>query len=130
MLDRAAWLFIGVIAVALGLGADTVAADPWRDKLKAAEARRAAPYRRALRNDKLLLALQHTAYILLPDGARVTPERLAAASVWFEDAMPERLCSDGQAVHTLWRYEFDAQHRLVKRSHQDYCGHPPDAAWR
>lgn len=130
MLDRAGWVFIGLIAGALGAEAGRAEADPGRDRLKAAEAERAAPYRRVLRNDKLLLALQRTAYILLPDGARVTPERLAAATVWFEDAMPERVCPDGQPVHTLWRYEFDAQHRLVKRSHQDHCGHPPDAAWR
>jgi hypothetical protein len=98
-------------------------------QLQASEERRAAPYRRVLRNDKLAIALRETAYVLLPSGARVTPERLAAARVWFEDATPEQLCANGLPVHTLWRFEFDADQRLVKQSHRAYCGHPPDAAW-
>ena len=65
--------------------------------------------RRQLRADKLALAL--AGHPLLPDGARVTAARLAAAPVWFEDEAPTSRCADGQPRHRLWRYAFDEAHR-------------------
>jgi hypothetical protein len=99
-------------------------------KLKAANTTSEAPYRKVLKNDKLRLWLRDTTYFELAGGGKLTPERLAATKVWFQHGTPEKACTNGLAVHTLRRFQFDAQHKLVKETVHDYCGHPPDSAWR
>jgi type II secretory pathway pseudopilin PulG len=98
-------------------------------KLNAANATAEAPYRKVLKNDKLRLWIRDTTYFELAGGGKLTPERLAATKVWFQHGTPEKVCSNGLAVHTLRRFQFDAQHKLVKETVHDYCGHPPDSAW-
>jgi hypothetical protein len=96
---------------------------------QAAEDARAAPFKKLLKNDKLRIALKDADFILLPDGAKATPDHLAAASVWFEDASPSKRCPDGAQVHVLHRYQFNAQQKLAKVTDRDYCGRPPAAAF-
>jgi hypothetical protein len=103
---------------------------PAMAEAQGAQAAAEAPYRKVLKNDKLKLWLKDTSYIMLAGNPKVTPARLAAARVWFEDATPERFCSNGAQVHTLYRFQFDANHKLVKSSEKTYCGHPPASAWR
>jgi hypothetical protein len=99
-------------------------------KLQAAEDARAAPFKKLLKNDKLRIALQDTDYIMLPGGAKATPERLAAANVWFEDASPSKVCPNGAQVHVLHRYQFDKQQKLAKVTDHEFCGRPPAGAFR
>jgi hypothetical protein len=99
-------------------------------KLKAANDEAEAPYRKVLKNDKLRLWLRDTTYFELAGVAKLTPERLAATRVWFQHGTPEKVCSNGLGVHTLRRFQFDAQHKLVKETVRDFCGNPPDSAWR
>ncbi|HET7506704.1 MAG TPA: hypothetical protein VFK02_37040 [Kofleriaceae bacterium] len=101
---------------------------PAKANLDAAEAAHAAPFKKLLRNDKLRMALRDFDYIMLPGGGKVTPASLAAANVWFEDASPDRVCTNGLKVHVLHRYQFDGQHKLVKVTDREFCGKPPGAA--
>jgi hypothetical protein len=94
------------------------------------DAARAAPYKKLLKNDKLRLALEETDFLMLAGGGKVTPQRLAATNLWFEDASPNKVCANGAQVHTLRRYQFDAQQKLAKVTNHDYCGRPPAAAFR
>jgi hypothetical protein len=96
---------------------------------QAAEDTRAAPFKKLLKNDKLRIALQDADFIMLPNGARATPDHLAAAGVWFEDASPSKRCPNGAQVHVLHRYQFDAQQKLAKVTDREYCGRPPAAAF-
>jgi hypothetical protein len=89
---------------------------------------RAAPYKKLLKNDKLRIALQDTDFIMLPGGLPVTPSRLAAANVWFEDASPSKVCPDGAHVHVLHRYQFNAQQKLASVTDREFCGRPPASA--
>jgi hypothetical protein len=78
-----------------------------------------------LTNDKLKVALTYQE-VILPGGARTTdPQRMATTSVWFEDFSPSRVCSDGRQVHSLRRYQFGSDQRIVKTTEQDYCGGAP-----
>jgi hypothetical protein len=99
-------------------------------KLQAAEDARAAPFKKLLKNDKLRIALQDTDYIMLPGGAKATPQRLAATNVWFEDASPSKVCPNGAQVHVLHRYQFDGQQKLAKVTDHEFCGRPPASAFR
>jgi hypothetical protein len=88
-----------------------------------------APYRKALTGDKLKVALTYQE-VILPGGARTTdPQRMATASVWFEDFSPSRVCNDGRQVHSLRRYQFGGDQRIVKTTEQDYCGAAPISAF-
>jgi hypothetical protein len=102
---------------------------PGKAAADAAEEAHAAPYRKVLKNDKLQTALTRDCCLLLPGGAKLSPERLAAANVWFEDASPDHVCTNGLQVHVLHRYQFDAQQRLVKVTDREFCGTPPSAAF-
>ena len=87
------------------------------------------PYRKVLTNDKLKVALTYQE-VILPGGARTTdPQRMATASVWFEDFSPSRACNDGRQVQNLRRYQFDSDQRIVKTTEQDYCGGAPLSAF-
>ena len=122
--------------IASRAGSGTVQAqyDKWcvagKAKLDAAAEQRAAPFKKVLKNDKLAKALRDFDFLMLPGGAKVTPERLAAMNVWFEDASPSRQCSNGLQVHVLHRYQFNAQHKLVKVTDREFCGRPPASALR
>jgi hypothetical protein len=88
-----------------------------------------APYRKVLTNDKLKVALTYQE-VILPGGARTTdPQRMATASVWFEDFSPSRVCNGGRQVHNLRRYQFGSDQRIVKTTEQDYCGGAPLSAF-
>ena len=88
-----------------------------------------APYRKALTNDKLKVALTYQE-VILPGGARTTdPQKMAAVSVWFEDFSPSRVCNDGRQIHNLRRYQFGSDQRIVKTTEQDYCGGAPLSAF-
>ncbi len=88
-----------------------------------------APYRKVLTSDKLKVALTYQE-VILPGGARTTdPRKMAAASVWFEDFSPSKVCNDGRQVHNLRRYQFGSDQRIVKTTEQDYCGGAPLSAF-
>jgi hypothetical protein len=97
-----------------------------KDKNEAA----AEPYRKALANDKLKVALTYQE-VILPGGARTTnPQKMAQASVWFEEFEPTRYCNDGRQIHMIRRYQFDSGQKTVKTTEQDYCGGAPLSAYR
>jgi hypothetical protein len=88
-----------------------------------------APYRKVLTSDKLKVALTYQE-VILPGGARTTdPQRMATASVWFEDFSPSKVCNDGRQVHNLRRYQFGSDQRIVKTTEQEYCGGAPLSAF-
>ena len=96
---------------------------------KAKTAASEAPYRKVLTSDKLKVALTYQE-VILPGGARTTdPQRMATASVWFEDFSPSKVCNDGRQVHNLRRYQFGSDQRIVKTTEQDYCGGAPLSAF-
>jgi hypothetical protein len=101
-----------------------------QSKLDAANAEAEGPYRKVLKSDKLRLWIRDTTYFELAGGGNLTPQRLAATNVWFQHGTPEKSCTNGLPVHTLRRFQFNAQHKLVKETVRDFCGRPPDSAWR
>lgn len=104
--------------------------EPGLSRANAKTAASEEPYRKELTSDKLRVALTYQE-ILLPGGARTSdPHKMAAASVWFVDFSPSKICSDGRQVHNLRRYQFRNDQRLVKTTEQDYCGSAPLSAFR
>lgn len=102
-----------------------------KDKFAEAEDKRTAPLRKALKNDKLAMALKDADAIVLPGGSGTdNPQRLAAASVWFIDTSPPEQCRDGRQLHRVHRYQFDADQKLRGTSDHDYCGAPPSSAFK
>jgi hypothetical protein len=99
-------------------------------KAKAKIAAREAPYRAVLKADKLEMALVDP-YFLMPGGKGTSkPADLAAASVWFRDASPDRVCpGNGKQVHTLHRYPFDGGGKLLQVTDKDFCGEIPGSAY-
>jgi hypothetical protein len=91
---------------------------------------REAPFRRELKNDKLGLAIKYGGFFLPGGQGTGDPHALAAASVWFLDLSPSRHCLDGRQVHTLRRYQFASDQRLVRTSEQEYCGSAPRSAFQ
>lgn len=92
-------------------------------------AKRAAPYRKVLKNDKLKLALGYdvTAVYVLPGGDRsMNPKKLAAARVWFDTTSApsneHQYCADGRRRTLVRKYEFDREHVLVKTTPSETCG--------
>lgn len=57
---------------------------------------------------------------------------MAKATVWFHLCWSfDNDCNnDSEQTHTLDRWQFDAAHNLVKSSSKDYCGVPPESAYR
>lgn len=89
-----------------------------------------APFRKELRDDKLKLALKYGS-VFLPGGAGTSDaHRMAMASVWFLDLSPPKHCVNGLQVHSIRRYQFDANQHLERTSEQDYCGSAPSSAFR
>lgn len=123
------------------------AVEALRDKyciepLKQATAKTAdseAPYRAVLRNDKLKMVIAsppgHIRTYAVPGGEYSTDQKkLAAASVWFDNASAPsneiQVCRTGGKRITLRRYAFDAQHKLVSHTSQEFCGSIPSSAYR
>jgi len=102
-----------------------------KDKFAKAEDERTAPLRKALKNDKLAMALKDADAIILPGGSGTDdPQKLAAAPVWFIDTSPPEQCRDGRQLHRVHRYQFDAEQKLRGTTDHDYCGAPPSAAFK
>ena len=98
-----------------------------------------APYRAALKNDKLRLVVDEThggiTSYALPGGKYTDDaQKLAAAPVWFLDVGPpsneNQYCLNGGKRNSVRRYSFDAQHKLLGTTQKEYCGDPPPAAYR
>lgn len=102
-------------------------------------AARHAPYRANLKADKLRLVIDEThggvtSYAL--PGGKYTDDamKLAAAPVWFLDVGPpsneRQYCPSGGKRHSVRRYSFNAQHKLLGTTQKEYCGDPPASAYR
>jgi hypothetical protein len=92
-------------------------------------AKREAPFRKTLKNDKLAFALGHNvtaSYVLAGGDASMNPAKLAAAKIWFDSTSAPsneaQHCADGRRRTLVRRYEFDKEHRLVKTTTKEYCG--------
>ena len=102
-------------------------------------AKRHAPYRAALKGDKLRLVIDethgHVSSYALP-GGRYTDDakKLAAAPVWFLDvgapSNERQYCPGGGKRKFVRRYSFDAQHKLLGTTQKEFCGDPPASAYR
>lgn len=100
---------------------------------------RHAPYRAALRNDKLDLVIDethgHVSSYALPGGQYTEdPGKLAAAPVWFLDlgapSNEVQTCVNGAPRKIVRRYNFDDDHVLLGTTEKEYCGEPPAEAYR
>lgn len=110
--------------------------DAGATKAKELRAAEEAPFRKALKADKLRLALQfwHSGWILAGGSTTSDPVKLAKADLWFVDLSRvdpgKPTCAGGKDVHTVRRHQFDATHALVKTTEKEYCGSPPSSAFR
>jgi hypothetical protein len=102
-------------------------------------AKRHAPYKAALKNDKLRLVIDethgHVSSYALPGGQYTDDaKKLAAASTWFLDvgapSNERQYCPGGGKRKFVRRYTFDAQHRLTGTTQKEFCGDPPASAYR
>jgi len=100
---------------------------------------RFAPYRANLKADKLRLVIDEThggiKSYALPGGKYTSDAKLlAAAAVWFLDVGPPsnelQYCPNGGKRHSVRRYSFNAQHKLLGTTQKEYCGDPPASAYR
>jgi len=100
---------------------------------------RFAPYRANLKADKLRLVIDEThggiTSYALPGGKYTSDAKLlAAAAVWFLDVGPPsnelQYCPNGGKRHSVRRYSFNAQHKLLGTTQKEYCGNPPASAYR
>ena len=100
---------------------------------------RFAPYRANLKADKLRLVIDEThggiTSYALPGGKYTSDAKLlAAAAVWFLDVGPPsnelQYCPNGGKRHSVRRYSFNAQHKLLGTTQKEYCGAPPASAYR
>jgi hypothetical protein len=93
-----------------------------------------APLRAALKEDKLMIALDRKQTQFYGVGMKplVTPAQMAASKLWFIHSWSEEeTCrSNGRAVHRLRRYAFNAKHVLADETNKDFCGAPPKSAYR
>ena len=108
-------------------------------KVNADVATKHAPYRAALKNDKLRLVIDEThghvrSYALAGGQYTSDAKRLAAAPVWFLDVGPatneRQNCPGGGKRATVRRYAFDGQHNLTGTTSKEYCGSPPSSAYQ
>lgn len=102
-------------------------------------AKRHAPYRAALKGDKLRLVIDethgHVRSYALPGGQYTEDaKKLAAASTWFLDvgapSNERQYCPGGGKRKFVRRYTFDGQHKLLGTTQKEYCGDPPASAYR
>jgi hypothetical protein len=102
-------------------------------------AARHAPYKTALKADKLRLVIDEThghvsSYALAGGKYTDDAKALAAARVWFLDigraTNDTRFCVNGGKLTKVRRYSFDANHKLLGTTEKEYCGTPPASAYR
>ncbi len=97
-------------------------------------ASREAPFRKVLKADKLAMALTTGAFYVPGGKVSSDPATLAAATVWFSDTQSansnRKTCNGGQEIHTVHRYQFDAEHKLVKTTDTYHCGKVPASAFK
>ena len=102
-------------------------------------AKRHAPYKAALKNDKLRLVIDethgHVSSYALPGGQYTDDaKKLAAASTWFLDvgapSNERQHCPGGGKRKFVRKYTFDAQHKLTGTAQKEFCGDPPASAYR
>ena len=98
-----------------------------------------APYKAALKADKLDLVVDEThggiTSYAMPGGKYTDdPKLLAAALVWFLDIGPpsneSEYCVNGAKRHSVRRYSFNAQQKLLGTTQKEFCGDPPASAYR
>ena len=109
------------------------------NKITGDVAARHAPYRAALRNDKLNMMIDEThghvrSYALAGGQYTDDAKRLAVAPVWFLDvgapSNEAQNCLSGGKRNTVRRYTFDAQHNRTGTTERHYCGNPPASAYQ
>jgi hypothetical protein len=102
-------------------------------------AARHAPYKAALKNDKLRLVIDethgHVSSYALPGGQYTSDaKKLAAAPVWFLDlgapSNERQNCPSGGKRKIVRKYTFDANHKLLGTTQKEFCGDPPASAYR
>jgi hypothetical protein len=100
---------------------------------------RHAPYKAALKNDKLRLVIDethgHVMRYALPGGQYTDDaKKLASAPAWFLDvgapSNERQNCPSGGKRNIVRKYTFDAQHKLTNTSSKEYCGNPPPSAYQ
>ena len=100
---------------------------------------RFAPYRANLKADKLRLVIDEThggvtSYALAGGKYTSDAKKLADAPVWFLDVGPPsnelQYCPNGGKRHSVRRYSFNAQHKLLGTTEKEYCGDPPASAYQ
>ena len=99
-----------------------------------------APYRKALKNDKLKMVVStsppgHIFQFAVPGGEYTRDAgKLAAASVWFDNASApsneRQVCPTGGKRIFLRRYSFDANHNLLNNTSREYCGDIPASGYK
>ncbi len=106
---------------------------------KTQTAGREAPYREALKADKLKMVIGsppgHIRSYAVPGGEYTSdPKKLAAAAVWFDNASAPsneiQVCKTGGKRIYLRRYAFDGQHKLTGQSSKEFCGNIPSTAYQ
>lgn len=92
-----------------------------RDSKKAAFE---APFRKALKNDKLGIFLdyrrEHGIILAGGDDSEV-PGKIAKARTWYTWRLGQN-CADGRTKYIVRRYDFDAEHRIAKQTVAEHCG--------
>ena len=113
--------------------------DAGMNQAKAKTAGSEAPYRSALKGDKLKMVINsppgHIRTYAVPGGEYTTDaKKLAAASVWFDNASApsneRQTCPTGGKRINLRRYTFDAQHTMTGNTSREFCGDIPSSAYR
>jgi hypothetical protein len=99
----------------------------WCDAgLKVAQAeqdKKDAPYKKAMKGEKLRMALQYRGVFLAGGEVTDDPNRMASAKVWFIDTEPPTWCANFAQSHVLHRYEFNGD-ELAKTTNINTCGAP------
>lgn len=89
-----------------------------------------APFRAALKGDKLKWALRERGAFLPGGGSTADPHQMLLAPVWFSQIVGPKTCADGRDVYTLTRLQFGSDQQLLSQSSHEYCGRPPASAYR
>jgi len=99
----------------------------WCDAgLKVAQAeqdKKDAPYKQAMKGEKLRMALLYRGVFLAGGEVTDDPKRMASAKVWFIDTEPPTWCANFAQSHVLHRYEFNGD-ELAKTTDINTCGAP------
>jgi hypothetical protein len=75
-----------------------------------------------------------TSYALAGGKYTSDAKKLADARVWFLDVGPPsnelQYCPNGGKRHSVRRYSFNAEHKLLGTTQKEYCGDPPASAYQ